>query len=265
MLLHVLERYDAPGILAPYIATASDRTWEDMDQPANEQVLLEQLCDKSLAEENKERRRLDVINYLYWLALARGSVHHHQMRKLCEVFRETHYPWVISDLSALGFRKMIQRILQYMRDADPLVRRLASVSLVDFARGSMGSDSFCASELWVPDTLFELSQDASDKWSVRYLRGMAFCRLDWRQYGTRWLEAIKNSEDKKHQAWARTIVRAKCCEPKALAQVLLQILEAADDFPKVIKEAALERLALETEEQGNELDESTLNLPLRKP
>jgi len=212
-----------------------------------------------------EHRQLDT---LYWSSLNAGVVKERHMIGLYRIIHgdpKLPYSYWYANAEAI-----LPSLTHMFQSGNLETTRLAAASLSTVLRSAFDPHERKRIEApWVGDKFWELAKCKEDIWHLRYIEGMACCRLKWAEKSEEFFEAIKEANKKKLQdAWRQVIEGAGYCEDKdrvALFNLLLRILESGNAFAKPIRLAALKRLyEMVSEIEPVGFDEEPLNLPLSR-
>jgi nucleoside-triphosphatase THEP1 len=169
-------------------------------------------------------------------------------------------------------RIVLPTLYRMLKNENLEVARLAGVSLserLQYEEKLHEETKLQTMPSWIGDKLWKLAENKKDIWRHRYLKGMTKCNLPWFKKKKEWLQEMKDAKDDEiGSVWGQILLSGKYRqEPdrNALLDLLADILESRDLFPKSISSLALERLRRiipEVEQIG--FSEEELNLPLSK-
>lgn len=207
-----------------------------------------------------------LIENFYWCILNAKIIEEKHMERIYELIKDDanfpSMPWYArnSDNSQKSLKDML-------RSKNVNITRLAAESLPMLL--FFFHDRKTIDEIWIVDKFYKLAKNKKDIWRLRYINGMASCRLNWEKHCKEWPKAIKEANTEELlNAWCGVIAGAGYYDHKdrtVLFNLLLYILDSS--FEKPIKSVALQRLYEMVQEiEPLEFDEEELNLPLsRRP
>ncbi len=208
------------------------------------------------------------LGNIYWSALNARVVTEEHIAKLYKiVHNEANFPlrsWI-----ARGAENVRTSLIELMKIEKFEITCLTAESLSELLYFQFIFERKIIEESWIGDKFWELAKNKDDIWHLKYIRGMAFCRLNWVKNREEWLKAIKAADTEKLQkTWCTVIENAGYNEREdreAFFSILLNILESGTNFAKPIRIAAFNRLyGMVSEIEPVGFDEEKLNLPLSR-
>jgi len=208
------------------------------------------------------------LGYVYWSALNAKVVTEKHIAELYKIVNnETNFPprsWIVR-----GGENVRTSLIELMQIKTFEITCLTAESLSELLYFQFIFERKIIEESWIGDKFWELAKNKEHIWNLKYIRGMAFCRLNWEKNREEWFKAIKAADTEKLQkTWCKVIENAGYNEREdrdAFFNILLNILESGTNFAEPIRIAAFHRLyGMVSEIEPVGFDEEKLNLPLSR-
>jgi hypothetical protein len=226
-------------------------------------------CIKQLGATPETMGRLEPpeCESLLWFVLGGGHLSRNDLITCYALARSLKtfpaFPWRVSQTLAGRW----DHYVRLLGDQDTNLRRLAGMMLGCRVSYRHFDTKIPVMPESVGEALWNLVEDRADPWRAYYISALRACRLQWTKRQNSFFAAIKQEHAEEAQrAWVLVIGAARFSgrrERDALSQFLMDLLNGAEDLPRMIVEAAFSRLVVVANElEPTEFSERPLNLPL---